>query len=210
MMSSIRDFWRQLSGAVHPDDQPVFERYQHTFNLEYPPPAFIGDVDHAPVIVLMENGDYDPNLTPTEFARPEDRAEYVAYLHGDRSEFPTSLAPYYTASPLGPWLTAGKVAVVNAVAYRSPKLSQEPRNRRLAEMLPSVAAHRHWLHAEVIPAARAGKRLVIAHRHGMWRLDRREKVPNMLFSTNPVSPHLSSEMMATISEWLNKDTALAT
>jgi hypothetical protein len=202
MASSIRDFWRRLDGSVHPDDRPAFGQHPHTFNLDYPPPAFVGDVDAAPVVVLMANGGYDLNITPTEFARPRDVHECIAYLHGERQQLPTSLAPYYTASPLGPWLMGGQIVLANAVAYRSPKLSQEPLNRRVAEMLPSVAVHRRWLNMEVIPEAREGKRLVVAHRHGMWRLDRNQTPPNVLFSTNPVSPHLSSEMMGTIRQWL--------
>ena len=204
MASSIRNFWLQLDGPVHPADHPVFERHRHTFNLDYPPPAFVGDVDNAPVVVLMGNGGYSPTLTPTEFARPEDTAEYIDYLRGRRQNFPSGLAPYYTASPLGPWMARGLVVQVNAVAYRSPRLSQEPINRDVAEQLPSLAAHRRWLCREVIPEARDGKRLVVAHRHGMWRLDRNPRVPNVLFSTNPVSPHLSREMMATIQQWLGR------
>ena len=91
MASSIRAFWRRLEGPVHPDDRPVFDRLKHTFNLDYPPPAFIGDIDHAPVVVLMANGGYDAKLTPTEFARPEDTVEFIEYLKGGRRRSPPVL-----------------------------------------------------------------------------------------------------------------------
>jgi hypothetical protein len=202
MASSIRVFWRRLDGPVHPDDRPVFDRLKHTFNLDYPPPAFIGDIDHAPVVVLMANGGYDAKLTPTEFARPEDTVEFIEYLKGRRKAFPTSLGSYYVASSFEPWLSGGQVVLVNAIAYRSPNLSQEPLNRRVAEMLPSVAVHRHWLHTELLAEGSEGKRLVVAHRYRIWQLDRNQQVPNLLFSINPASAHLSWEMMGAIDKWL--------
>jgi hypothetical protein len=209
MASSIKAFWRRLDGPVHPDDRPVFDQRRHTFNLDYPPPAFIGDIDHAPVVVLMANGGCDPKLTPTEFARPEDAVEFIEYLRGERQAFPSSLGSYYIASPFEPWLSGGKVVLVNAVAYRSPNLSQEPLNRRTAEMLPSVAAHRHWLHTELLAEASEGKRLVVAHRYRIWQLDRNQQMSNVLFSINPASAHLSWEMMATIEQWLAQRSAVS-
>lgn len=53
-----------------------------------PPPAFIGDVDHAPVVILMANGGFDAENTPAEFPEPADRDEYVAWLHGPSNEMP--------------------------------------------------------------------------------------------------------------------------
>ena len=69
-------------------------------------------------------------------------------------------------------------------------------------MLPSVAVHRHWLHTELLAEASEGKRLVVAHRYRIWQLDRNQQVPNLLFSINPASAHLSWEMMGAIDKWL--------
>jgi len=47
--SSLRRFWARLEDSVHPDDKPIFAEYpKHTFNLKFPPPAFVGDLDAAP------------------------------------------------------------------------------------------------------------------------------------------------------------------
>jgi hypothetical protein len=59
--------WSHLSDAVHPSDAPVFYANKHSFNLEFPPPAFIGDIINAPVILLDANGGFDPIVTPNEF-----------------------------------------------------------------------------------------------------------------------------------------------
>ena len=202
--SSIRRFWERLDGSVHPDDKDVFNRNKHSFNLDFPPPAFIGNVDSALVIVLMANGGYDPNRTPTEFARREDILEYIDYLKGKRTQLPTSLSSYYTASSIGKWLAEEHVVLVNAIAYRSPKLSQEPWNIAVAEKLPSVAAHRRWLHNDVLPLAARGERLVVAHRHGMWKLPKHPSIPNILFSTNPISAHLSKAMIEKVTQWIDE------
>jgi hypothetical protein len=45
----------------------VFDAHRHCFNLDFHPPAFVGDLA-APVVVLYANGGFDPNLTPREFA----------------------------------------------------------------------------------------------------------------------------------------------
>jgi len=64
----LRQFWQRLDGPVHPDDRPVLESYPtHTFDLRFPPPAFIGDVESAPLVVLMLNGGVAADLERTEF-----------------------------------------------------------------------------------------------------------------------------------------------
>jgi hypothetical protein len=52
MASSIRKFWLRLENSVHPDDEACFRENHHTFNLDFPPPAFVGHVDDAPVVFL--------------------------------------------------------------------------------------------------------------------------------------------------------------
>jgi hypothetical protein len=108
MISSVRQFWRRLDSTVHPDDEPYFRANHHTFNLDFPPPAFIGDVDNAPVVILMLNGGYDRDRTPKEFAEPHDCAEYLSWIKGERSQFLKNLSAYYTESPEFPWVREGK------------------------------------------------------------------------------------------------------
>lgn len=55
MTRVLAEYWAKLDGTVHPDDVSEFEKYpNHGFNLVYPPPAFIGDIVKAPVIILVD------------------------------------------------------------------------------------------------------------------------------------------------------------
>ena len=178
--------------------------YRHSFNLDFPPPAFLGDVDGAPVVILMANGGYDPVITPGEFSNATDVAEYLQYLRGDRTTPPSSLSAYYSEGGLYRWISTGKAAIVNAVPYRSTKISKEI--RQIAKLLPSAMAHQKWLREEVLPTAMHGRRLVVAHRPGLWAFSRAEAagMPNVLCSPNPVSPHLSRTLMEEVSSWLGE------
>lgn len=204
MASSIRQFWQKLDGNVHPDDAPVLATHRHSFNLDYPPPAFIGDIDNAPVVILFANGGFDAAVTPTEFPYEEDRREYLDWLHGHRKEPPKRLAPYYLQNSVFPWVKNGTAVILNAIAYRSPKLSQEPENQNVAQLLPSTRLHREWLMNEVLLDARQNRRFIIVHRPAMWKLDRTgfASSMNVAFSPNPASPHLSMEVRQRVAKWL--------
>jgi len=180
-MGLLRDHWKQLEGAVHPLDLAVLERPGHSFNLDFPPPAFVGDPE-APIVLLMANGGYKPGITEAEFVEPADQAEHIAYLRGERREMPRRLSSYYGRGTIGDWLVAGKAVSVNAVPYRSPRLSSEPENRSIAKSLPSVAMHRRWLLEEVLPAALAGERFLLVHRNSWWQVPREAACATVLFS----------------------------
>lgn len=195
-MSTLVDHWRRLTGSVHPDDAPFFASHPHTFNLDWPPPAYIGDVDNAPVVLLMMNGGYNPAMTPREFEDAGAVERYLDTLRNPRPINPRDVSPYYDAGSYGPHIASGRLALVNAVAYRSPGLNDEPNNKRLANLLPSTTVHRRWLRQELIPQAIAGERVVIPHRNGMWKLGRNEyDHPNILFTTNPISPYPNADLM---------------
>jgi hypothetical protein len=199
--SSIRTFWGRLEGSVHPDDKLAFAENPHSFNLEFPPPAFVGDIDNAPIIILMANGGYHVDRTPTAFLDDMDHQDYRDYLAGRSKERPARLPKYYTREK---WFQDGSAVFVNAVAYRSRRISSEPANKRLAQILPSSIVHRRWLMDEVIPAVRSDKRMVVAHRHGLWDLDRQSLAdcPNFIFSTNPASPFFSKATRERVNVWL--------
>lgn len=176
MRSSIRKFWRRLEKTVHPDDAEVLSRHEHTFNLDFPPPAFIGDVDNAPIVILMANGGYDPHKitgTQSEFLEPSDFAEHLQMLQSERICIPRRLSPYYTENTVFPWVRGGSAVIVNAVAYRSPKITEEPQNQEVARILPSARVHKEWLLEEVLPAAERGQRCVVAHRRRLWKLPKK-------------------------------------
>lgn len=195
-ISMIVAHWRKLANTVHPEDQKVFDIAEHTFNLDWPPPAYIGDVVNAPYVLLMMNGGYDPQFTPTEFSHDDAIKRYIDLLHNPRPIDPKLVSPYYTGN-YGEYIRTGRLALVNAVAYRSGKLSGETKNKKLAHNLPSTLLHRQWLRNELIPQALSGDRKIIAHRNRMWQLDRDEyNHPNIIFTRSAVSSSLPREVLA--------------
>jgi hypothetical protein len=201
MTCILVDHWQKLVSSVHPDDEPIFRQNQHTFNLDYPPPAYLGDVINAPVILLDANGGYNPLDTPLEFRDQSAVNRYIDLLRYPRAIDPAEISPYYAQRNYAKFIRDGKMALVNAVAYRSPSISQEPLNKSLAKILPSAVVHRMWLRENLLPQAARGERLVIAHRNSLWNLRRAEAPSGVHFSKNPVSPDLSNEFKAMILEW---------
>jgi hypothetical protein len=205
--SSIRKFWQRLEPCaglyVHPDDAPVFEAHEgrHTFNRDFPPPAFIGDVDNAPIVILMAHGGYDPQVTPSEFPEEADRIEYLQWLKGERTDAPRNLSTYYTQNAAFRWIRDGQAVIVNAVAYRSQKLAHEPQNLKLAKLLPSMRVHQQWLRDDVLPN---GSRCVVAHHRRLWNSSLPSEIlpKNVHISTNPISRNLSRDLIARLDAWL--------
>ena len=194
--SMLVEHWRKLDGPVHPEDRAVFDANSHTFNLEFPPPAFIGDVENAPFLLLMMNGGFDASITPLEFPNEVAITKFIDRLHNPRAVQPNEISPYYESGNYGNFIANGRLALVNAVAYRSGKLSDEPWNKRVAEKLPSVALHRRWLMEQVIPEALNGRRTMIAHRQGMWKINKDQfNSPNVVFTNSPASPYLPNRII---------------
>jgi hypothetical protein len=189
---------------VHPEDEPVFAEspaYRDHFNLDFPPPAYVGDVENAPVIVLMANGGCsDLNALRLEFRTPVHVTEYIARLRKPRPADPRYTSPYYQAGVLGERLASGDACVVNALAYRSREMTDSI--RRIAEKLPSVAAHREWLTKVAIPAAREGQRAIIAKRPGLWSLG--STAPNGLFPDHPGTRHVSAAAWDWADTWIKE------
>jgi addiction module HigA family antidote len=67
MASSIRTLWQGIQNKdniyIHPNDKPIIDLFPNAFNCHFPPPAFIGDVENARVILLMNAGGYDSSAT---------------------------------------------------------------------------------------------------------------------------------------------------
>ena len=197
------EHWRRLTGTVHPDDEPVLRARPHRFNLDFPPPAFLGDVVNAPVILLFANGGYDAVLTAEQFADPAAVDAHLRRLH--RAEAPelTEIAAYYATKAYSGWLASGDVAIVNAVAYRSPRLSTERDNWRIIPHLPSYGVHRRWMIEQLLPEVSGEERLVVVHRNGLWKIDRARAPKGVLFSPAPASPHLSRSTVRSIQDFLD-------
>lgn len=204
-LSLLADHWSSLSGPVHPLDAPFLAAPGHTFNLAFPPPAFVGQPD-APIVILMANGGYKPGVTEGEFVGADDVAEHIAYLRGEQTQLPRRMSDYYRRGTVGRWLFEGKAVSVNAVPYRSPRLSAEPHNVRLARALPSLAVHRRWLLEEVLPEAVAGRRFVFVHRNSWWRVPREAACATVCFSdpskAEPNRAAPDQKKLAEAKEWV--------
>lgn len=200
MSIDLSDYWSKVrqtkQGWTHPNDEELLGREPHTFNLEFPPPAFVGDIENARVIVLAANGGYNESVTPSEFAASGAAKRYVERLSCPAVADWKEVAPYYRGINYSELVFQGKAAIVNACAYRSLKISEEPDNRRLIKKLPSVQFTRRWLVEVVLPQMQAGNRFVVGKRHGLWDLPNFIKESNAFIADPaPVSPHLSAVVL---------------
>jgi hypothetical protein len=204
MCSSIRKFWQRLEFTVHPDDEHVFEnhRYRHAFNLEFPPPAFIGDVDNALIVILMGHGGYDSKMTPSEFPEPTDHVEYRRWLKGE-GPIPRNLSSYYTGNKVVfDWIRNGDAVIVNAVAYRTPKIRERAENDRIAKLLPSLEVHRKWFFREVLSDAKADYRRVVAHHPRLWGLQRVDDAQGIIAFPPSHLKYLPRPLTEDLGSWL--------
>ena len=203
--------WRKLTGKtrlngkevyVHPDDMEVFLNCKRDdyFNLDYPPPAYVGDIVSAPVVMLLYNGGYS-NGTKDEFSEPEAAERYLERLHDPSLMKPEGYSDYYRNLNYGDFLKNGDLAIVNVAAYRSPSFKST--QQRIANKLESVKLHREWLHETLLPEAAAGNRLVIAHRYKHWNLDpERDTQHNLVFANGKRSKQMEQVAKDRVKEFL--------
>lgn len=207
MSADLSKYWSQVRktpiGWMHPDDETLLGKQPHSFNLDFPPPAFVGDVTSAKVIILVANGGYDSEVTPTEFEAPDSAERYLGRLSNPSTATWAEVAPYYRGVNYADLVFSGKAAAVNACAYRSRKISEEPDNRRLLKKLPSVHFTRTWLLEAILPKVEAGTCFIVGKRHGLWNLPEGVKSHDgFLHDPAPVSPHLSNVVWARLQEVL--------
>ncbi|GMU46920.1 MAG: hypothetical protein AMXMBFR26_17020 [Porticoccaceae bacterium] len=197
MNTELPEYWSRMRktalGWVHPDDEELFGSVAHSFNLDFPPPAFVGDVTRAKIIILAANGGYKPDVTPKEFDAPGSEARYMNRISNPGETNWSEVAPYYDGVNYADLIINGTAALVNVCAYRSRKISEEPENKRLLARLPSVNFHRTWLLETIFPQIESGKRVVVGKRHGLWSLPASVKTCNgFIADPAPISPHLSN------------------
>lgn len=207
MKEDLSRYWGQLRrgaiGWVHPEDEGLLGSAPHSFNLDFPPPAFVGDVCNAPVIILVANGGYDAKITPDEFKAAGSEQRYVKRLRHPEKAAWSEVAPYYRGVNYADLVFSGKAVAVNACAYRSPRISNEPENKELIPRLPSALYHRHWLVSTVLPLLNAGTRFVVGKRHGFWGLPASiTEHSGFIADPAPVSPHLSGVVRKRIDDVL--------
>lgn len=202
--------WRKLTGKtqlngkyvyVHPDDMEVLREHPNRFNLDYPPPAYVGDIVGAPVIMLLTNGGYNSEGTKNEFSKRGAAKRYLDCLHDPRLMCPKVYSPYYLTRNYKELLKKGELAIVNVAAYRSPNFS--PARQKIADDLESVKLHRRWLRETLLPEAAAGKRFVVAHRYTHWELKPiKHKQRNLYFSRSQHNSHMEHEARNQLDEFL--------
>jgi hypothetical protein len=193
---------------VHPNDAEVFGRAaSHAFNLDFPPPAFVGDIARAHVIILDNNGGYDPIQTPRDFLDAKARAEYREALSSPRPLDRASrcVSSYYLSRNYSAWLESGQAALVNAVAFGWVD-TKGGGVKRVANVLPSARFHRIWLRDVLIPLAARGERFVVVHRRGLWgdEIAGLRNVQSAIFSGAPRSRDLTQAEMQAAAAYLNR------
>jgi len=169
-MKSLAAYWSALRDTIHPDDEATFaDNSEHGFDLSFPPPAYIGDVENAPIIILDNNGGFDPTMTPNEFRTTGAADGFRRNLAASAGVDPKApwVSPYYLQRNYTKWLVTGEAALVNGVAYRSVS-GREKSVARLTKVLPSALFHRRWLIETVLPSVDSGERFLIVHRWSRW------------------------------------------
>jgi hypothetical protein len=195
-LGDIVDFWagkqtKSDNGQwTHKLDHSKFEAGSHGFHLNFPVSPYVGNILDAPIIMLNLNGGYDPVMTPSEFASPGAEEAYLTRVADPAGGDWTFVSKYYDALQYGNFIRSGRVALINACAYRSPNLPKGSPARAIAESLPSVNFHRRWLSEALVPAARSRKRVIVANRWGLWNVKLADKSA-IIFDPAPVSAHIS-------------------
>lgn len=178
---------------THPDDRLVLSGSHHSFNLDFPACPYVGRVTSAPVVILGANGGYSPTATSGEFAVETAISSFMDRIRNPASSDWSNVAPYYDKVNYGPLIARGEAVLVNASPYRSPRISEEPDNRRVVATLPSSVLIRRWLLEALLPLAERGERLIVLKRPGLWQLtDRVRMSPGVHVDPAPISPRITS------------------
>jgi len=208
-IADIVAFWRgqqevdQQGRWAHRLDRKILDSTAHSFNLEYPVSPYVGNVLKAPVIILGANGGYNSTMTPTEFPNAASINAYIRRVDEPDGADWSFVSRYYNGTNYGHLVASGRAAMVNACAYRSPKLSEEPENQRVIVSLPSSIFTRRWLLEAVLPMARKGERLIVIKRGGQWKLPPTiASEPGVTRDPAPVSPQITSVPFAAITAFL--------
>ena len=63
VIEDIVSYWRDQRRSdtgqwLHPNDAEIFREIEHSFNLDFPVSPYVGDIVHAPIIILGANAGY--------------------------------------------------------------------------------------------------------------------------------------------------------
>ncbi|WP_161808751.1 hypothetical protein [Tsuneonella troitsensis] len=208
-IGDIVEFWNgeqqvdERGRWAHRLDRKLLNSEPHSFNLDYPVSPYIGDVLNAPVVILGANAGYNSDLTPTEFPDAASVSAYIARVDDPSGSDWSFVSRYYDRTNYGHLVAAGKAVVVNACAYRSPKLSEEADNRAVIKRLPSSVITRRWLLEAVLPLAARGERLIVVKRGGQWKLPKTiSTAPGVTVDPAPVSSQITGVPFAQVTAFL--------
>ena len=207
MTKHLAEYWSMLTGTVHPDDLAEFQKFSsHDFNLDFPPPAFVGDVVNAPVIILDNNGGYNGEQTKLEFPDGEAHDEFRDLLANPRAvnRKERVISSYYLSRNYTRWLEQGVAALVNGIAYRSVDGNSKD-VKAMTKTLPSALRHQHWLRHNLYPLVESGHRFVVVHRWARWNGAHKvfEDSPYAIRSSAPISKDLTTREVEAVQEFLN-------
>jgi hypothetical protein len=213
-IDDVVGFWRGQQEAdaqgrwMHRQDRPVLGGESHSFNLDHPVSPYIGDVLNAPIVILNANAGYKPDLTPTEFPDAASVSAYIARVDDPSGSDWSFVSRYYNDTNYGHLVASGKVVVVNACAYRSPRISdkKEADNRAMIKSRPSSKLMRQWLLEAVLPLAAKGERLIINNRGKHWRLGPAADAPGVVRDPCPASALITSTALSAMSDFLTEHT----
>jgi hypothetical protein len=209
-IEDIVSFWREQQTEdhkgrwAHKFDRKALDAAMHTFNLDHPVSPYIGDVLVAPVIILNANAGYSASLTPTEFPDADAIEAYTARVDDPSGSDWSFVSRYYDRTNYGDLVATRRAVVVNACAYRSPKISEEPENQRIIPKLPSSIFMRQWLLEAVMPLAARGERLIINNRGKHWRLGAAANAPGVVRDPCPASPLITGAALTSMKRFLTE------
>ncbi len=209
-LEDVVTFWKQQNRPIrgvwiHPADAELLFNKPHSFNLDFPAGPYVGDILQAPVVILGANAGYSSN-TAREFQGRDSIRKYLARTASPSDHDWTATGrPYYEERNYGRLLFDGRAVLINACAYRSPRISSERDNQEIVKHLPSVKYTRCWLLECVIPLAEMGKRFVVAKRGGLWRLPKKLREANgVVFDPAPISPDITRGPMMAVEDFLSR------
>lgn len=209
-IGEIVEFWRNEQKAnsqglwAHRLDWQALNSGTQTFNLDYPVSPYIGNVLDAPVIILNANAGFNSDLTPDEFTADNAIRRYLDRVDNPSDSDWSTVSHYYNGTNYGQLVASGKAVVVNACAYRSPKISdrREAANRAMIKRLPSTIFAKKWLIQAVLPMAEKRGRLVVINRGGLWNLGSSFKAVGVVRDPCPRSPNITSNALEAMTKFL--------
>ena len=190
---------------VHQLNRETFDAHSHDFDLHHPVSPYVGDALNAPVVILGSNAGYNPKTTPMEFPDAKALDACLAGVDDPTSADWTTDAPYYHRTNYGRFIAEGNAVLVNACAYRSRRLGEEPNNLRMLKQLPSVTLTRRWLLEAVLPLARLGDRLIVVKRSRAWALPKTFREANGVYvDPAPRSPLVTGPALKAMTAFLRE------